>query len=120
MENEAINNSTDQAKADQEPDKETIEKWKRESPNGEVYRLEYKGGIYYFVTPSRPTMKRFIDKARKSLYDAMMIPLVDCLRFPDLKTLSERIERMPQLPSALFTPFSEKVGLDDEAIVKNV
>ena len=99
---------------------EQIERWKKESPNGEIYRFEFKGQEYVFIAPSRQTYKRFVDSVSRSLYGAQMQVLMDCMKYPSREAFNSQLDRYPQLVVALMGPLSEAVGLDEQAQIKNV
>lgn len=90
------------------PSEEQLNAWKQQ--HGEVIEVTVDERSFYARKPTRSEYKRFIDTMGRSLYDASLQLVLDCLLQPSAKELMVLLDENPNLHIQIVGELQTKFG----------
>lgn len=92
------------------PSEEQLKTWKQQ--HGEVMEVTAGPQAFHLRKPKRPEYRRFIDTMGRSLYDASLQLVLDCLLHPSGKELMVLLDEYPNLHIQIVGELQTKLAAD--------
>jgi len=92
------------------PTEEQLNAWKQQ--HGEILQVTVGSNLFYLRKPNRPEYRRFVDTMSRSLYDAGLQLVVDCLLHPSVNEFMALLEANPNLHMQVAGELQTKFGAD--------